>query len=90
MAVIGLFVAILANIFFFQSTGMSLVTSGLVVLLFAGITAMETQMVKEMYFAGDTETVGTQKAIVGAFALYGSFIVMFMHILNILGIMRSE
>jgi FtsH-binding integral membrane protein len=78
------------NAIFFGSTMMSLVTSGLVVLLFAGITAYETQMIKEMYVEGDAPGVAKGKSIFGAFALYGSFITLFVHILNILGIMRSE
>jgi FtsH-binding integral membrane protein len=90
IASIGLVIAIVVNAIFFGSTMMSLVTSGLVVLLFAGITAYETQMIKEMYVEGDAPGVAKGKSIFGAFALYGSFITLFVHILNILGIMRSE
>lgn len=90
MASVGLLVAILANIFFFQSIGLSFVISLIVVLVFAAVTAYETQMIKEIYSAGDSAVVAGQKAIFGAFALYGSFVVMFIHILNLLGIMRSE
>ncbi len=90
MASVGLIVAMLANVFIFQSIGFSFVISSIVVLLFAAVTAYETQMVKELYSGGDTGVTTSQKAIFGAFALYGSFIVMFIHILNLLGIMRSE
>lgn len=90
MASIGLVIAIVVNAIFFQSVGMSLVTSIIVVLLFSGITAYETQQIKEMYVEGDAAGVAAGKSIFGAFALYGSFITMFVHILNILGIMRSE
>ncbi|MEM6665845.1 MAG: Bax inhibitor-1/YccA family protein [Pseudomonadota bacterium] len=90
MAAIGILIAMLVNVFFFQSSLFSLVTSGIVVLLFSAITAYETQMIKEMYFEGDSAEVGSRKAIFGAFALYGSFITLFIHILNIMGIMRSE
>ncbi len=69
---------------------MSLITSCITVLLFAGVTAYETQMIKEMYVEGDAAGVAKGKSIFGAFALYGSFITLFVHILNILGIMRSE
>ncbi len=89
MASIGLLLAIVVNIFL-QSTLFSLITSFAVVLLFAGITAWETQSIKEMYFAGDDEATARSKGIFGAFLLYGSFVTMFIHILNILGIMRSE
>jgi FtsH-binding integral membrane protein len=90
MASIGIIVAMLVNVFFVQSTFMSLITSVVVVLLFAGITAYETQQIKEMYVEGDAPGVARGKSIFGAFMLYGSFITLFIHILNILGIMRQE
>ena len=90
IASIGLIIAMLVNVVFFQSTMMSLVTSGIVVLLFAGVTAFETQQIKEMYTEGDAIGIAQGKAIFGAFLLYGSFITLFINILNILGIMRSN
>jgi hypothetical protein len=90
MATIGLLIAIVVNALFFASTFMSLVTSILVVLVFSAITAWETQQIKEMYVEGDAVGIAQGKAIFGAFMLYGSFITLFVHILNILGIMRSE
>ena len=90
MATIGLLIAIVANAIFFQSVGGSLVISILVVLVFSGITAWETQEIKQMYYASDDHDVATRKAIFGAFILYGSFVTLFIHILNILGIMRGE
>jgi FtsH-binding integral membrane protein len=90
MASIGLIIAIVINAIFFQSVGMSLVTSIIVVLLFSAVTAYETQQIKEMYVEGDAVAMAQGKAIFGAFMLYGSFITMFIHILNILGIMRGE
>ncbi|MGE0210098.1 MAG: Bax inhibitor-1 family protein [Parvibaculaceae bacterium] len=90
MASIGLVLAIIANAIFFQSVGMSLVVSILVVLLFSAVTAWETQRIKEMYVEGDAVGIAQGKAIFGAFMLYGSFVTMFVHILNILGIMRSS
>ena len=90
MASIGIIIAMLVNVFFLQSTVMSLITSIITVLLFAGVTAYETQMIKEMYVEGDAAGVAKGKSIFGAFALYGSFITMFIHILNILGIMSRE
>jgi len=89
MAVIGVFVAMLVNVFFFQSELMSLIMSIIVVLLFSGITAYETQQIKSMYSAGDMGEVAAKKAIFGAFGLYGTFVVMFVHVLNILGIMNE-
>ena len=89
MAVIGLLIAMLVNVFIFQSTMMSLVISGAVVLIFSGITAYETQMIKNMYYGTDGGDVAQRKAIFGAFLLYGSFVTLFVHILSILGIMRE-
>jgi hypothetical protein len=90
MAAIGIIIAIIVNAIFFGSSMFSLITSVITVLLFAGVTAYETQMIKEMYVEGDAAGVATGKSIFGAFALYGSFVTIFVHILNILGIMRSE
>ncbi len=90
IASIGILIAILVNAFFVQSTMMSLIVSIVTVLLFAGITAYETQMIKEMYVEGDAPGVARGKSIFGAFALYGSFVTLFVHILNILGIANNE
>ena len=87
MATLGLLVAIIVNAIFFQSGMASLITSSLVVLVFSAVTAYETQMVKNLYREG---AAGNDRAaIFGAFALYGSFVTLFIHILNILGIMRE-
>ncbi len=90
MASIGILIAMLVNVFFVQSSLMSLITSVVTVLLFSGITAYETQQIKEMYVEGDAPGVQRGKSIFGAFMLYGSFITLFIHILNIMGIMRGE
>lgn len=88
MASVGLLIAILVNTFFFQSDVMSFVTSGLVVLVFSGVTAWETQMIKNLYVQGAGEQ-NKRFAIYGAFSLYGTFVVLFIHILNILGLARD-
>ena len=90
MASIGIIIAILINAFFVQSTMMSLIVSIITVLLFAGVTAWETQQIKEMYVEGDAPGVAKGKSIIGAYMLYGSFITLFVNILNILGIMRQN
>ena len=94
IASIGLLVAMLVNAFLVKSTGMSLIVSCGVVLLFAAITAWETQEIKQMYVEGahNGEAAGyfTSSAIFGAFLLYGSFVTLFTNILNILGIVRSD
>lgn len=87
MATIGLLIAIVVNALIFQSGMMSLITSSLVVLIFSAVTAYETQMIKSMYREGSANN--DKAAIFGAFALYGTFVTLFIHILNILGIMRD-
>ncbi|HKY93942.1 MAG TPA: Bax inhibitor-1/YccA family protein [Kiloniellales bacterium] len=89
MASIGLVIAIVVNAIFVQDMTFSLLISCVVVLLFSGITAWETQMIKNMYLADDNPETAQRKAIFGAFALYGSFITLFVHILNILGMARE-
>ena len=90
IATIGIIIAIVVNALFIGSTMMSLITSVITVLLFAGVTAYETQMIKQMYVEGDGTVAARGKSIFGAMMLYGSFVTLFIHILNILGIMRSE
>lgn len=87
MATLGLLVAIIVNAIFFKSGMASLITSSLVVLVFSAVTAYETQMIKSIYREGSA--TNDRAAIFGAFALYGSFVTLFVHILNILGIMRE-
>lgn len=87
MATVGLLIAIIVNALIFQSTMMSLIVSCMVVLVFSAVTAYETQMIKNMYREGSDGN--DRAAIFGAFALYGSFVTLFIHILNILGIMRE-
>ncbi|MBB3064093.1 MULTISPECIES: Bax inhibitor-1/YccA family protein [Limibacillus] len=90
MATIGILIALLVNIFFVQSVGFELFLSVVVVLVFSALTAYETQMIKNMYLQADGHDVTMKKAIFGAFMLYGSFITLFIWILNILGMMRGE
>ncbi|MFM9940128.1 MAG: Bax inhibitor-1 family protein [Hyphomicrobiaceae bacterium] len=96
-ACIGLLIASLVSFFFITDPGtsktMSLIISCAVVLLFSVMIAFETQMIKSMYIEastyGDANAIN-QSAIFGAFALYGSIVTLFQHILNILGLTSSE
>ena len=80
----GLIIAMIVNIFV-ASTTMDLVISVLGVLIFAGLTAWDTQKIKLMYMAGDSESERTKKSIYGALTLYLDFINMFMFILHLFG-----
>lgn len=97
MASIGIIIAMLVSFFFITDPGtsktVSLLISSVVVLLFSAITAWETQEIKNMYLEGAAhggEQFVKRSSIFGAFMLYGSFITLFVHILNILGIMNTE
>lgn len=92
MIMIGLLIAALVNIVVslfvgFTASGMlvSILISAAFVVLVSLLTAWETQMVKELYNAGDAADTATQKSIFGAFALYGSFVSIFVNLLQILG-----
>ena len=84
MGVIGLVVAGLVNMFV-QSTGFQLALSALSVLIFAGLTAYDTQAIKAMYYEGDGYDVMTKKSVNGALMLYLDFINIFTALLNLTG-----
>jgi FtsH-binding integral membrane protein len=84
MGLIGLILASVVNMFM-QSSAMHFVISVIGVLIFAGLTAYDTQDIKRMYYAGDTREVAEKKAIMGALRLYLDFINMFLFLLQFLG-----
>jgi len=84
MGVWGLLLAMIVNIFL-QSSALQFAISGIGVLIFAGLTAYDTQQIKEMYYEGDGALVAGRKAIMGALRLYLDFINMFMFLLQFLG-----
>ncbi|HEY4193225.1 MAG TPA: Bax inhibitor-1/YccA family protein [Mesorhizobium sp.] len=84
MGVFGLIIAMVINIFL-QSSGLSFAISAIGVLIFAGLTAYDTQKIKEMYFEGDDATVAGRKSIMGALTLYLDFINLFMFLLQFMG-----
>ncbi|OJX81754.1 MAG: hypothetical protein BGO92_15565 [Magnetospirillum sp. 64-120] len=84
MGLWGLIIASLVNIFL-QSSMMDFVISAVGVLLFAGLTAYDTQKIKEMYFEADDGETASKKAIFGALTLYLDFINLFIYLLRFLG-----
>ncbi|NCF49294.1 MAG: BAX inhibitor (BI)-1/YccA family protein [Bacteroidetes bacterium] len=84
---IGLFGLIIASVvnIFMASTTMDFVISIGGVLIFAGLTAWDTQKIKLMYMASDSHSVMTKKSIFGALNLYLDFINMFLFILRLFG-----
>jgi uncharacterized protein len=84
MGLVGLIIASVVNIFL-KSDAMSFVISAVGVLIFAGLTAYDTQKLKGMYFEGDAADTMSKKITMGALTLYMDFINLFMYLLRFLG-----
>lgn len=84
MGLFGIIIASIVNIFL-GSTGLQFAISVIGVLIFAGLTAYDTQQIKEMYYAGDDSETAGRKAIMGALRLYLDFINLFLFLLQFLG-----
>jgi FtsH-binding integral membrane protein len=84
MGVWGLVIAGLVNLFL-QSSGLQFALSILAVLIFSGLTAWDTQNIKDMYYEGDGYEVAQKKSVFGALSLYLDFINMFQAMLSLFG-----
>ena len=85
MGLIGLIIASLVNIFM-ASSALQFAISAIGVLIFAGLTAYDTQKLKEMYLYGNLDSESAAKASVfGALTLYLDFINMFQFLLALVG-----
>ncbi|MBH0237926.1 Bax inhibitor-1/YccA family protein [Methylobrevis albus] len=84
MGLIGIIIASIVNIFL-ASSALAFAVSVIGVLVFAGLTAYDTQQIKEMYYASDDEATAGRKAIMGALRLYLDFINMFIMLLQLFG-----
>ncbi|MBO0346762.1 Bax inhibitor-1/YccA family protein [Roseibium limicola] len=84
MGLIGIVIASIVNIFL-GSSALQFAISVIGVLVFAGLTAYDTQQIKEMYFHGDGEEASMKKSIMGALRLYLDFINMFLMLLQLFG-----
>ena len=90
MGLIGLIIASLVNIFL-ASSALQFAISLIGVLIFAGLTAYDTQKLKEMYLYGNYDGEAAAKvSIFGALTLYLDFINMFQFLLALFGQQRSE
>jgi FtsH-binding integral membrane protein len=84
MGLVGLIVAMVINLFV-QSTAFQLAISAIGVLIFAGLTAYDTQKIKSMYaYVAGTDMMG-KTVIMGALTLYLDFINMFQFLLSFMG-----
>jgi len=87
MGLIGVIIASIVNIFV-GSTAMQFAISVIGVLVFTGLTAYDTQSIKEMYAEGDGTAVAGKKALFGALRLYLDFINLFIMLLQLFGVRR--
>ena len=88
MGLIGIIIASIVNIFL-KSTQMEFIISILGVLIFVGLTAYDTQKIKDMYFDGGDSEVMAKKSIMGALTLYLDFINLFIMLLRVFGQRRD-
>ena len=83
----GLIAMMIMNTFMFQSQSMGLVTSGIAIVIFAGLTAYDTQKIKQYYYAHGAHH---GLAIWGALTLYLDFVNLFLHLLRFFGAGGSD
>ena len=84
MGLVGLLIAMLVNMFL-RSTMMDLAVSAIGVLLFAGLTAYDTQRLKSLYFSEQASVSGGKIVVMGALTLYLDFINLFLFLLRFIG-----
>ena len=84
MGLIGIIIASLVNLFM-ASTALQFAISVIGVLVFAGLTAYDTQKIKEMYLEADDGETMSKKIIMGALSLYLDFINLFLMLLRLFG-----
>ena len=84
IGLVGLIIAMIVNLFL-GSSGLQFAISVIGVLIFAGLTAYDTQKIKEAYLESDSQEIAQKKAVIGALHLYLDFINMFLFLLHFLG-----
>ena len=85
VGVLAVFLVSLANLFLFESSGLSLLLSYVGVFLAIGLIAYDTQKVKELYYMAGTGEAAKKASLMGALSLYFDFIYLFINLLRILG-----
>ena len=88
MGLIGIIIAGIVNIFI-GSSALQFAISIIGVIVFVGLTAWDTQRIKEMYWEGDAAVVAGKKAVMGALSLYLDFINLFMILMQLMGQRRD-
>lgn len=88
MGLVGIIIASVVNIFL-VSSALQLAISAIGVIVFVGLTAYDTQRIKEIYLESDTTEAASKKAIIGALTLYLDFINLFLMLLQLSGERRE-
>lgn len=88
MGLIGIIIASLVNMFI-ASSALQFAISIIGVLIFVGLTAFDTQRIRNMYVAADDDVVAGKKAVIGALALYLDFLNLFLFLMQLLGNRRG-
>jgi FtsH-binding integral membrane protein len=84
MGLIGIIIAGVVNIFV-GSLGLQFAISVIGVFIFVGLTAWDTQRIKDLHLAADYDVVAGKRAITGALALYLDFLNLFLMLMQLLG-----
>lgn len=84
MGLFGIIIAALVNVFM-ASSALQFAISVVGVVVFVGLTAWDTQRIKELYLAADDDVVAGKKAVMGALALYLDFLNLFLLLTQLLG-----
>jgi len=87
MGLIGIIIASVVNMFL-GSSALDFAISVIGVLVFVGLTAYDTQKIRNMYFEADSREVATKKAVMGALTLYLDFINLMLMLLRLFGARR--
>ncbi len=88
MGLIGIIIASVVNIFV-GSTALQFAISVIGVIVFTGLTAWDTQRIKELYTQLDGSEIAGKKALMGALSLYLNFINMFIMLMQLFGTQRN-
>ncbi len=88
MGLIGIIIAMFVNLFI-GSSALQFAISVIGVIVFTGLTAWDTQSIKEMYLVSDDGQIAGKKAVMGALRLYLDFINLFMMLMQLLGTRRD-
>jgi FtsH-binding integral membrane protein len=88
MGLIGIVIASLVNMFI-ASSALQFAICVIGVIVFVGLTAWDTQSIKEMYYEGDGSEIASKKAVMGALRLYLDFVNLFMMLIQLLGVRRD-